>query len=104
MDIPVMYIGKEVNLMSEQELLDMIILERISTLLATQQKSAEEKQEELRLISQSENLIQNLPKADRQILSRYIGHMTEQLAFEESFLYQQGFIDGVRVLNSLRTL
>ena len=90
--------------MTEQELLDMIISERISELLAAQQKSEEEKQKELRLISQAENLIKNLPKADCQILSQYIDHTTGQLAFEAAFLYRQGFIDGVRVLNSLRTL
>ena len=57
--------------MAEHELLDMVVLARISTLLATQQKSIEEKREELKLISQAETLIQNLPKADRQILTQY---------------------------------
>ena len=90
--------------MTEQELLDMIVLERISALLATQKKSAQEREEELRLISQAENLIQNLPNSDCQILFQYIDHMTGQLAFEEAFLYRHGFIDGIRVgklLNSL---
>lgn len=57
--------------MAEHELLDMVVLARISALLATQQKSIEEKREELKLISQAETLIQNLPKADRQILTQY---------------------------------
>ncbi|WP_313186940.1 hypothetical protein [Lacrimispora sp.] len=83
--------------MTEQELLDMIVLERISALLATQQKSAEEKQKELRLISQAEALIQSLPMSDSQILSQYINYMAEQLAFEEAFLYRHGFIDGIRL-------
>jgi hypothetical protein len=38
MDIPVIY-ADEVNFMSEQELLDMMVLEGISALLETQQKS-----------------------------------------------------------------
>ena len=83
--------------MTEQELLDLIVLERISALLETQQKSAEEKQKELRLISQAEALIQNLPMSESQILSQYINYMAEQLAFEEAFLYRYGFIDGIRL-------
>ena len=53
MDIPVMYDGQEVNLMSEAKLLDMIILERISALLATQSKSSEKKQMKFKLIFQA---------------------------------------------------
>jgi len=55
--------SKEGNIIAEHELLDMVVLERISALLATQQKSIEEKREELKLISQAETLIQNLPKS-----------------------------------------
>jgi len=84
--------------MSEAELLDMVISERITTLLATQQKSNADQKKELQWISQAEEIIHNLPEADCD------DHITDQLAFEEPFLYRHGFIDGIRVSKLLDNL
>lgn len=91
--------------MTEQELLDMFTQERINTLLAKLSKSRPEKSpQEHKRVLQAEYFIQNLPDENRELVEHYIERFTDWLAEEEPYLYQQGFLDGVKVLNFLRTL
>lgn len=91
--------------MTEQELLDMFIQERIDMLLTKLMKQKPRKSpEEQHRILQAECLIDNLPEEDRTLVREYIERFSDCLALEEPFLYQQGFMDGVRVMNFLKTL
>lgn len=91
--------------MTEQELLDMFIQERINMLLAELCKTRPSKSpEDHEQILQAEDFIQNLPEPSRELVENYIERFTDWLAEEEPYLYQQGFWDGVRVSNYLRTL
>ena len=93
------------NLMTEQELIDMFIQERINMLLAKLSKSRpDESPEEHDRILQAEYFIKDLPNENRELVENYIEQFTDWLAEEEPYLYQQGFMDGVRVLNFLRIL
>lgn len=84
--------------MTEQELLDMLIQERINVLLATLNKTRPEKiPDENEQIFQATHFIDNLPDDKRELIEVYI----EQFIDEEPFLYWQGFFDGVRVVNLL---
>lgn len=77
--------------MTEQELLGMFIQERINKLIDVFNKSQPDKseQEEKRIL-QYEIFIENLPDKEKQLVKNYIDSF--------SFLYQHGFMDGVKIL------
>lgn len=85
--------------MTEQELLGMFIQERINMLIDVFNKSQPDKseQEEKRIL-QFEIFIENLPDKEKQLVKNYIDSFINQLALEQSFLYQHGFMDGVKIL------
>ncbi|SET95500.1 hypothetical protein [Lacrimispora sphenoides] len=91
--------------MTEQELLDMFIQERINMLLATLNKTKQEKTTaENEQIFQATHFIDNLPDDKRELVDDYIEQFIDEFASEEPYLYWQGFLDAVRVINFLRKL
>lgn len=91
--------------MTEQELLDMFIQERINVLLAMLNKTKPQKTpEENEQIFQATHFIDNLPDDKRGLVKDYIEQFLDGLAHEEPYLYWQGFLDGVRVVNLLGKL
>ena len=86
--------------MTEQELLDMFIQERINMLLSNLNKTRPKKTpEENERILQAEQIIDNLPDEKRELVQIYIDNFTDLFASNEPYLYQQGFIDGMRTTN-----
>ena len=85
--------------MTDQELLDLFIQKRINMLIDTFHKNQPDKfeQEEERIL-QAEIFIENLPSKEKELVENYIDSLISQLALEEAFLYQHGFIDGIKVL------
>ncbi|MEY8357224.1 hypothetical protein AALB39_28320 [Lachnospiraceae bacterium 54-53] len=85
--------------MTEQELLDMFIQERINMLIDVFNKSQPDKskQEEERIL-QTEIFIENLPCKKKELIENYIDSLINRFALEEAFLYQHGFMDGVKLL------
>ncbi len=91
--------------MTEQELLDMFIQERIDMLLTKlNEKRPNKSSKEHQRILQAEHFIDTLPQENRELIQDYIERFSDCLALEEPYLYQQGFMDGVRVFNFLKTL
>ena len=91
--------------MTEQELLDMFIQERTNMLIDLFQKNQpeESKMEEERIL-QAEIFIENLPSKKKELVENYIDSLINRLASEEAFLYQHGFMDGIRVLKYITEL
>lgn len=91
--------------MTNQELLDMFIQERINMLIDIFHKNQPDKpkQEEKRIIH-AEIFIENLPENEKQLVENYIDSLLSQLALEEAFLYQHGFIDGMKLLKFIQKL
>lgn len=91
--------------MTEQELLDMFIQERINMLIDTLHKNKPDKseQEEERIL-QTEIFIENLPDKEKKLIENYIDFHIIQLALEEAFLYRHGFIDGLKVFKYIDKL
>lgn len=91
--------------MTDQELLGMFIQERINMLIDVFHKSQPEKseQEEERIL-QAEIFIENLPNKEKALIEDYIDSLISQHALEEAYLYQYGFIDGIKVLKFIDKL
>lgn len=90
---------------NEQELLDMIISERIQMLLKPMNSTnADEKKHILQLIDQAEVILKHLPDSDRNTLNQYLCYLMEQMAEEEPCLYTGGFKDGIRVMKFIGNL
>lgn len=91
--------------MTEQELLDMFIQERINMLIDTLHKNEPDKseQEEERIL-QAEIFIENLPDKEKKLIENYIDSLIRQLALEEAFLYRHGFMDGVKIFKYIDKL
>jgi len=91
--------------MTDQELLDMFIQERINMLIDSFHKNEPDKseQEEERIL-QAEIFIDNSPSKEKELVQNYIDSLIRQFTLEEAFLYQQGFIDGVRLLKDIGKL
>ena len=88
--------------MTEQELLDMFIQERIDILLTKLSKIRPKKStEEHERILQAECFIDSLPDNQWELIQEYIERFSDCLATEEPYLYRRGFMDGVRILNLL---
>ena len=91
--------------MTEQELLDMFIQERINMLLSKLNKTRPKKTpEENERILQAEQIIDNFQEDERDLVQNYIDNFTDLFAANEPYLYQQGFIDGIRTMNYLNTI
>ncbi|WP_312447225.1 hypothetical protein [Lacrimispora sp.] len=85
--------------MTNQELLDLFIQERVNMLLNNLSKSKPRKSpEENDRIVQAERIISNLSGEDRELVQNYIDNFADLFADDDSHLYQQGFLDGVRVM------
>ena len=91
--------------MADQELLDMFIQERINMLIDVFNKNQPDKskQEEERIL-QTEIFIENLPYIEKEQIENYIDSLINQFALEEAFLYQHGFMDGIKILKYIGKL
>jgi len=97
--------SKEGNIMTEEELLDMFIQERINMLIDTFHKNKPDKSEhEEQRILQAEIFIENLPGKEKELVENYIDSLIIQLTLEEAFLYRHGFMDGVKVFKYIDKL
>ena len=84
--------------MTEQELLDMFNQERINMLIDMFHKNQPDKTKMVdEQILQAEVFIKNLPDKEKKLVENYIDSLINQLALEESFLYQHGIIDGLKL-------
>jgi len=103
--ITVPYVTGRGWILTEQELLDMFIQERINMLLLnlekTNPKRSPEKEDKL---IQAEHFINTLPRTERELIQNYIDNILNYLFVEEPFLYQNGFWDTCRVMNFLKAL
>ena len=68
--------------MSEQELLDMFIQERINMLIDTFHKTQTDNSEQKDLILQAEILIENLPHKEKKMFENYINSFLTLFASE----------------------
>ncbi len=85
--------------MTEQELLDMFIQERINMLIDIfHQKQSNQSERECEQILHAEIFIENLPSKEKELVQNHIDSLIRQFALEETFLYQHGFMDGVKLL------
>ena len=91
--------------MTDQELLNMFIQERINILNNTFHKNKPNKfeQEDQRIL-QAEIFIENLPINEKELVENYIDSLISQLALEEAFLYRYGFMDGVKIFKYISKL
>lgn len=84
--------------MTEQELLDMFIQERVDMLLNNLSKTRPKKTpEENERILQAEQIIDNLSDEERELVQNYIDNFTDLFATNEPYLYQQGVCDGLHI-------
>ena len=91
--------------MTEQELLDMFIQERINMLIdAFHRNQPEKSEQEEKRILQAEIFIDNLPKVEKGVVENYINSLISQFAVEETFLYRHGFLDGIKALKYIGKL
>jgi hypothetical protein len=91
--------------MTDQELLDMFIQEHINILLSNLSKTRPKKTpEENERMLQAEQIVDNLSDKEREMVQNYIDNFTNLFAANEPYLYQQGFIDGIRTMNFLAKL
>ena len=91
--------------MTEQELLDMFIQERINMLIDIFQKNQPDKsKKEDEQILQAEIFIDNLPENEKKLIKNHIDSLINQLALEERFLYQHGYMDGIKVFKYINKL
>lgn len=91
--------------MTEQELLEMFIQERINMLINAFHKNQPEKpDQEKERILQAENFIEHLPNKEKELIEYYIDSFTNLFSLEENFLYQHGFMDGIKILKYIYKL
>ncbi|WP_024347262.1 hypothetical protein [Lacrimispora indolis] len=85
--------------MTEKELLDMFIQERIAMLIEIfHQKQPNQSEEEYKQTLSAEIYIENLPSKEKELVQNYIDSLIRKIALEETFLYQHGFMDGEKLL------
>lgn len=91
--------------MTEQEVIDFIIQERINQALAKTGGMIEMSQEESqKKIIEAEKIIDKLPEYERKIIVNYINDLFNDAALNEVLLYKKGFTDGVKTMKRLLTL
>lgn len=86
----------EENKMTEQELLDSFVNERINMVLVNLKNDKTE--EENKKIFEAEQIINNLPEYEKKLIENYMDNIMKLLALEEPYLYKQGFVDGVKIM------
>jgi len=97
--------SKEGSIMTDQELLDMFIQERINMLIDVFHKNQPDKsKQEEEMILQTEIFIENLPCTEKELVENYIDSLISQLALEEAFLYRHGFMEGIKVFKYIDKL
>lgn len=83
----------------------MFIQERINMLIDIFHKNQPNKsKKEDEQILQAEIFIENLPCKEKELVENYIDSLINQLALEETFLYQHGFMDGMKLLKYIHKL
>lgn len=91
--------------MTEQELIDECIQERINMLLLELEKAKSKQSADVEnKLIQAELFIKNLPELEKELMEYYVNYYLVSFFKEEAFLYRNGFLDGVRVMNFLITL
>ena len=90
--------------MSDKELLDTMILERIQTLLERLKEDPAKRKESLNMMDQAEAVLNRLSEQERNLMERYLDSMSERMAEEEPVLYLGGFKDGIRVMKWISSL
>lgn len=86
--------------MTDQEMIDFIVQERINEVLA---RVEETENEELR-IHAAEEIISNLPEDERKAIEYYINDFTNNMASKEQMLYKNGVRDGINLMKRLINL
>ncbi len=82
--------------MTEQELRDMFIQERINMLIDIfHQKQPDQSEREYEQILHAEFFIENLPSKEKELVQNYIDSLIRQFALEETFLYHQFLISTI---------
>lgn len=91
--------------MTEKELMDMFIQKRFNMLIDTFRKNqtGNSKKKDNQIL-QAELFINNLPNMERILVQNYIDQFSDYLALEEPYLYQQGFLDGIKIMRFLKIL
>jgi Uma2 family endonuclease len=89
--------SEEGSIMTDQELLDMFIQERINMIIDVFHKNQPDKseQEEERIL-QAEIFIESLPGKEKQLVENYIDSLISQLVLEEAFLHRHGLTDVLK--------
>lgn len=91
--------------MTENELFQMFIQERINMLLLNLDKEQPtETIENKKEIFKAEEIINSLPNADKNLVQKYIDNIMERMAREEPFLYKHGFLDGIKAFKNIVNL
>ncbi len=91
--------------MTKQELLDMLIQERMNMLIDTFHKNQPVKSEqEKERILQAKIFIENLSAKEKELVEYYFDSFINSLALERNFLYQHGFMDGLKVIKVIGKL
>lgn len=90
--------------MSEQELINFIIQERINKALVKVQKSNKKSKEENEKLLKAERVMDNLPKSQKKHIDFYINSYVSCMALREVELYKKGFTDGVKTIQLMNNL
>lgn len=90
--------------MSEQELINFIIQERINKALAKVQKANKKSKEENKKLLKAERMIDNLPEDKKVLIEFYINDFIYGMAMKEVELYKEGFLDGVKTIKAINNL
>ena len=91
--------------MTEQELLDMFIQERINMLIDIFHKNQPNKsKKEDEQILQAEIFIENLQVKEKKLVENHMDSLISQLVLEEALLYRHGFMDGIKILKYVDNL
>ena len=90
--------------MSEQELIQFIIQERINKSFAEVQRTDKELKEEKEKLLKAERVMDNLPKSQKKHIDFYINSFVSSMALREVSLYKKGFTDGVEAIQLINNL
>ena len=82
--------------MKKQELLDMMILERIQDLLSQIKEDSAKQKESLRIMEQAEDVFNQLSDQEYHLVEQYLNSMSDRMAEEEPVLYIGDFKDGIK--------
>lgn len=88
--------------MSEEEILEMILDERINAILKN--VKYEKNEEQQKKILEAETIIDTLPTEHKALIEHYCNNIMNIFTIGQTELYKQGFIDGVRTIKKLMDL